>query len=369
MRATPKIGVIGGGVFGCTAAARLAEQGYETHLFEADGDLLQAASGINQYRLHRGYHYPRCLETATASRDGEHAFRREYGEAVIDSYDHHYAIAHEDSLTSAEDYRAFLAAAELEHETLMPEWLNGTKVALAIRAQESLFDPNILRRLVRQRLARAGVQVHLRTRKTVSDLTGYDFVVVATYAALNDTLGDGHRQREYQFEVCEKPVVQVPDILRNQSIVVMDGPFMCIDPLGADGLAVMGNVVHALHHTHVGCRPEVPEAMRPDLDSGIVSKPARSKFDAFVEAAAEFIPPAADVKYVGSMFTVRTVLPRVDATDSRPTLVDRVGPRVVTLFSGKIGTCVDAAAQVTNIVKEELGSPTTERATQSLPAE
>jgi hypothetical protein len=45
------------------------------------------------------------------------------------------------------------------------------------------------------------------------------------------------------------------------------------------------------------------------------------------------------------MFSVRAVLPNVDATDERPTLVERDG-NVVSILSGKICTAVTAARQV-----------------------
>jgi hypothetical protein len=54
------------------------------------------------------------------------------------------------------------------------------------------------------------------------------------------------------------------------------------------------------------------------------------------------------------MFTVRTVLPGVEGTDARPTLVRRVSERMITVFSGKIATCVGAAAEVASLVEERL---------------
>ena len=47
-----KVAVIGGGIFGITAAFTLS-QNNEVDLFEKNGDLLLAASGSNQYRVHR----------------------------------------------------------------------------------------------------------------------------------------------------------------------------------------------------------------------------------------------------------------------------------------------------------------------------
>ena len=57
-----KIAVIGGGIFGITTAFTLGKE-YDVELFEKNNDLLKAASGSNQFRVHRGYHYPRSMET------------------------------------------------------------------------------------------------------------------------------------------------------------------------------------------------------------------------------------------------------------------------------------------------------------------
>ncbi len=85
---TIRVAVIGGGIFGVTIAVRLASKGYLVDLFEEKSELLQCASGINQHRFHRGYHYPRSVETARQAKCSEAAFRQEYGQAVIDKNRH-----------------------------------------------------------------------------------------------------------------------------------------------------------------------------------------------------------------------------------------------------------------------------------------
>jgi len=57
------------------------------------------------------------------------------------------------------------------------------------------------------------------------------------------------------------------------------------------------------------------------------------------------------LEHVGSMFTVRTVLAHRDHDDARPTLVTKVNNNTYTIFSGKIGTCVEAANQLVEMVK------------------
>ena len=74
-------------------------------------------------------------------------------------------------------------------------------------------------------------------------------------------------------------------------------------------------------------------------------------FKKFIEAGSEFIPALVKAKHVGSMFTFRTVLPYKEKTAARPTLVTKIDPKTVTIFSGKIGNCVEAAEEVTNMVR------------------
>jgi hypothetical protein len=84
----------------------------------------------------------------------------------------------------------------------------------------------------------------------------------------------------------------------------------------------------------------------------VIERPEPTKFPLFREAAAEFYADAERLQHAGSMFTIRTVLPGMDATDERPTLVTAADERLVTVFSGKIGTCVRAAEEVAAIVAE-----------------
>ena len=126
----------------------------------------------------------------------------------------------------------------------------------------------------------------------------------------------------------------------------MDGPFMCIDPLGDTDYHVMGNVVHAIHSTNVGKFPICNPKFNDLLNKGIVENPSITNIDKFIESAKKFFIDIDKVEHIGSMFTFRTVLPNRDEDDARPTLVDKLSDRMFNLFSGKIGTCVDAANKV-----------------------
>jgi FAD dependent oxidoreductase len=344
-----RIAVVGGGIFGATAAYKLAEAGHTVTLFEKESDILQAASGINQFRLHRGYHYPRSSETVVSCLRAEQSFRATYAPAVIDDALHYYGIAAEGSLVSAEQFLEFCRMHGLEYTEEHPEMIRRESVELVVRVPEACFDPVVLRELCLERLQKHGVQLRLGVEATAAQLESYDKVVIATYASINGLLPDGVG-RQYQFEVCEKPVVRLPGSLRSASIVIMDGPFMCMDRYGRTDMALLGNVVHAIHHTNTGRVAEIPEAIKPLINHGIIASPPVTNFAAFVASAAPFIPAIVEAEHVGSLFTVRTVLPHLDATDARPTTVESFDERTIVIFSGKIGNCVDAANQVVRLI-------------------
>jgi hypothetical protein len=132
----------------------------------------------------------------------------------------------------------------------------------------------------------------------------------------------------------------------------MDGPFMCFDPLGTTDRFVLGNVVHAIHHQSVGIFPDVPDGLGELLDQGVVEDPPITNIERFVEAGAEMFEDFDDLDHVGSMYTIRAVLPNVDRTDARPTLVREIDDHTISVFSGKIDTCIRAARKVAKLVDE-----------------
>ena len=335
----PKALVVGGGIFGTTAAIALSHNGYQVELHEELDDVMMAASDINQYRLHKGYHYPRSKETAQECLKGLKTFKRKYGECVVNgNIEHYYAIASEDSMISEFEYLAFLDDMELPYKRIKK--LPNTDVT--IKVEEELFDNYKLYELVRDKLWSSGVDVQ-RNRTTIKDdFKGYDVVVIATYAKLNELLD---KKKRYQYELCEKPVVRLPREYQGKSIVIMDGPFMCLDPYGQRN-HVLGNVRHAIHCWNEGTEAFWPHRYTKYINKGVIENPEHTKIDKFIESGKRFFKDFDKLKHIGSMYTIRTVLTNRDHDDARPTLVNHEGGNVYSLFSGKIDTCVDASNEL-----------------------
>ena len=337
-----RVAVVGGGIFGCTAAIELARDGAQVDLYEQRSDLLSGATGRIQARLHRGYHYPCSPETAGVLRTAAHEFASRFHPAVR-TYAHHYVIAR-DSRVSAEQYLAFCDRMALPYEVVNPPQVHGAQVC--VRVPESLVDVNILRRLVRAELSRAGVRLHLGQRL---EPQGYDLTVRATYGQ--------PWSRPLRYEVCETALVEVTHY-GGQSFVVLDGDHASLDPHGA--VHMLYDVVNSVHHANVGHSPEIPEEYVDLLNrSGPVRTPL-SRHEAMLQTASKHLrglgPRGQGIGiYHGSWFAVRAVLPDVDGTDERPTLVEHDGDEI-SILGGKVDTALSAARTVRNLALERVSA-------------
>ena len=346
----PKALVVGGGIFGTTAAIGLKNSGYNVKLTEKLDDVMKGASDINQYRIHKGFHYPRSNETAESCLEGTKTFERKYDRSIMNgNIQHLYCIASEDSLVTPSEYLKFLDYHKLKYTKVDP--LPNTD--LTVEVNEKLFNNNTLRELVKDKLYGNGIDLELNSEADWVDFKNYDLVVLATYANINQYL---RKKQDYQFELCEKPVVKLPKEYSNKSIVVMDGPFMCLDPYGDTGYHVLGNVVHAIHETNIGPKPIVKSrTLRKYLNDGVIKNPKVTNIKKFIETGMKFFEDFDKLEHIGSMYTFRTVLRDREHDDARPTLVrkEKSPYNIYSLFSGKITTCVDATNELIKLVNQE----------------
>ena len=237
----------------------------------------------------------------------------------------------------------------LEYDISSLDVIKKDSVCLTVKVNELLFDPSILKNLCKKNLQKYNVNLLLNKEVDIQDLQKYDYIINSTYSNINSLLPK-KLHKDYQFELCEKPLVKLPESYKNKSIVIMDGPFMCIDPYGNTGYHVMGNVVHAIHSTNIGKFPYIPKEYKNLLNKGIVKNPSITNIDKFISSSQSYFKNIEDLKHIGSMFTFRTVLPNRDKDDARPTIVDKITPKQLVVFSGKIPTCVEAYKKISNII-------------------
>ena len=361
------IAVIGGGIFGIFSALKLAERGYTVTIFEKSSDILTGASYLNQNRLHMGYHYPRSEETATVSNVHQKAFVRMFERVIVDDFDHYYCIAKEGSKTSSQEYLAFCNKVGIPYIKEFPEeiTINKDMVSLSIKVPEKIYDATLLRKTLREMLEQdKGISLHLNTEAinlTIRDdgLTidskhknrttskKFDAVLNATYSNMNEILiKAGVPVKEYQYELCEVPVVKV-SWGKRVGCGIMDGPFFGILPLGFAEEYLLYDVELSVLERSFGILPKFAHSVS-HYDS---EKVRQKRFARYINKAKKYIVEMEHCTYLYSFYVVRMILPNRDHDDARPTEVFRHGQGLWSIFAGKISAAIPASDKIVEEVE------------------
>jgi glycine/D-amino acid oxidase-like deaminating enzyme len=152
-----KIAIAGAGIYGATAAIRLAEQGHGVTVFDPLG-IMRAASAINQYRVHSGYHYPRSPETVRETLEAREEFIEAFAPAVVRNSRHYYAIPREGSRTPPEEYETIMRSHGLALLPCRPEWMNFDFIGRCYEVDENIYDPDALRAVIESRMHALGIK-------------------------------------------------------------------------------------------------------------------------------------------------------------------------------------------------------------------
>jgi glycine/D-amino acid oxidase-like deaminating enzyme len=353
--------IIGGGIYGCFVALRLAQRG-RVVIVEQEPHLLRRASYQNQARVHGGYHYPRSLLTAVRSRMNAPRFVDQFRDAICFDLEHYYAISRRRSNVTSNQFEQFCRRVDADlapASASVRRHFDEDFVETVFRVREYVFDAAKLGACLEARLADAGVEVltqhkalrigrepdgrflAVQVRHPPSDsvlklhCTG---VFNCTYSSLNEVLArSGLETVRLKHEATEMALVEAPEQLRKLCITVVCGPFFSLMPFPPEGLMALSHVDYTPHYAWED--DPVPggfAAHRPAF-------PLASRFDRMQHDAARYVPALRDCRYVRSLWEVKTVLPQSDINDSRPILFKRHSsePSIVSVLGGKIDNVFD----------------------------
>jgi FAD dependent oxidoreductase len=344
-RITAKVAVAGAGIYGATIAIRLAERGHRVTLFDPLG-VLRAASAINQFRIHSGYHYPRSPETIRETLDAREEFTAAFAPAIVRNTTHYYAIPREGSQTAPDLFEEVMARYELFCRPCRPSWMNFNFIDRCYEVDEQIYDPGILRSTVEKRISALGIPLVLRPFADAMR-NDFDFVVRACY-------GMGPSSGIFKiakYQVAEKILINLPPELRLLSLVVIDGPFTAFDPYGNSGKSQFGSAKHTNHWTTTDPFAPVPEPYAGLLNAPEFAPFAGTRFAAMREDSALAVPASKHAEYLGSRFTMR-VVENNPAEDRRTLLIQETAPGELHVFSGKVVSAVKAASLVCQRVEQ-----------------
>lgn len=364
--------IVGGGFYGCCLALFLRSISKRVLLVEAGDTLMDRASRVNQARIHTGFHYPRSALTAVKSMVLHRRFMQDFPEAVVDDFQMLYAIARKRSKVSSKrffrmfrDIGAPIRPALPSHEALFDrDMIEGVFVC-----SEAAFDYLVLRRLMVERLDRAGVEVRMSTalesledgsgavRAALSDGTEvtarYTFNI--TYAKINDVLDRARLPRaQLKHELAEIALVEPPEDLRGIAVTVMDGPFFSCMPFPAEGLYSLTHVRYTPHDSWTDEKDSRAVHLR------LAAASEQSRVQHMIHDGQRYLPCLARATPRNSLFDVKTVLIKNERDDGRPILYQQKpsDSRVVSILGGKIDNIYDLFDLVNRTGPEFFGART-----------
>lgn len=330
--------VIGGGFYGLRMALHLRERMgmREVRVFERERAVMQRASLGNQARVHNGYHYPRSILTAYRSRVNFPIFEAEFRDAIVDDFDHYYAIARMHSKVNARQFEVFcsrVGAAWMPAPHAVERLFDHSRIERSYVVREPAFDAHVLRDVLLERIRRIG-GITVATSDEVGSISAgprdtVDIaaasgkyragrVVSSVYSGVNRLhRASGLEEIGLQQEISEMPLVRVPEVLERIGITIMDGPFFSLMPFPTEHL-------HTLSHVRFTPRQrwaEGPGAQSAEPNVEIPRTASRETFAAMRADAVRYVPAMAGLKHEASVVEVKTTLARSVTDDSRPILV------------------------------------------------
>ena len=354
--------VIGGGIFGLFASINFKNKGYNVELHEMCSTLFEKASTINQARVHSGFHYPRSYKTAKESLKYRDRFIDEFKEAVYDDFKHYYAVPELGSQVSAEYFSNFINFLDDSKLRSTPSWLKNIKNSWLV--YEPSFDPSILHKILKNKAKEIGVNIFSNSKvksvnkkkKTLTAIfdngeeKSFDKIVNATYSGLNNLLENSNLPLlDLEYELCEVVLIKLPNKYKKSALTIMDGPFGSIMPYGKSGYHSLTHVTYTPHFTSEKRIPKFGCQDFSDSNCSIgktyscqtcLRKP-KTNFILMKKFLNNYID--VEVKYVKSLFTIKTILKSRDIDDARPTLIKDhfQDSSFISVLGGKISTIYD----------------------------
>ena len=111
-------------------------------------------------------------------------------------------------------------------------------------------------------------------------------------------------------------LVKVPDILRNIGITIMDGPFFSIMPFPDQDLHTLSHVRYTPHFSWKDEKGLSPTKILTEYDG-------YTRVNRMIRDVSRYLPGILNIKYVESLFEIKTVLEKNEVDDGRPILFER----------------------------------------------
>lgn len=304
-----KISVIGAGFYGSYLACYFAKKGHEVTLYEQRSGIMQEASFWNQLKIHRGYHYPRSLETIRASKKNYNKFIKEFRQACNLNINQNYAIAKDSKVLAEDFYYTFTdEGCKLVDSThKFVGFANLSKIQKIFQTEEASFNPFKLRDIMLKRLIDLEVELKFNRKVSRDNIPDADHTYFCTYAEIE--------AEELYYKDTQMIYLESPEGSENLGFTVMDGDFFSFTPMP-------GMNCHGLSHVSLGI-------------SGVNNQ------EAIIEAASEYLPLIRECRILNTVIQCKALLKQTLQNDGRPIYIKQTSPFTTDIVAGKIDNIYD----------------------------
>lgn len=345
------IAIIGGGFFGTSIALKLKEyfNNFNVSIYEKKGDLLEGTSGKNQFRCHRGYHYPRSIKTFMECKASLNSFENFYHSSFIKS-NNYYSISKKKSKTNFEEYLKYLDKVNLKYEITSHPLIKNEMSEGIIKVNEKIIDIQKARRHIKKKLINIGVNINLNYEVELNNsfCKKNDLIILATYE--NNNLLKCQMKfntDKYYFQLVEKIIVDTPKSYKNFSCVVLDGDFVSIDPYGQNH--IIGHVTKSdIRHENTNKYMKLNIKEKKLIDQYYTNALEHSRYPAIKKDFQKFFNDFENTKYLKSFFVMRCT--KKNNEDERTTSVEYID-KFISVHSGKWINCIEAAESICKFLK------------------
>ena len=341
-----KIAIIGAGFFGIGAGLILSRK-FNVDIYEKENSIFKGASSSNQLRFHLGYHYPRSVKTLLEVKNSNKDFLNFYGQNIFGYTKNYYGIAKKKTKTSYSNYIKFLKKNKLPFKKVFLDELQNVKGTIS--SAEKNINIFKIKKIIDKKIKRSkNINLKLKRRFSRNDLKKYDKIIIAAYENNNLILKNlGIKvKKKYKFELVEKTVVKLPKTFNNNSYMIIDGKFLCLDPYVGTKYHLLSSNKFSKIEIKKGYFPKFKSYKSNLIHKGLIRDKKYSNFFEIVNHGKNFLKFLDKAKFVGSFYLIRAIELNKENTDERLNRIDFVNKKIITLFSGKWNTSITTAKEL-----------------------
>ena len=350
-----KIAVIGGGFFGSSIAIELKEKfgNYNIDLFEKKDDLLKGTSGKNQFRLHKGYHYPRSKDTYLECKISNGSFINNFKDCFLNS-NNFYSISKYKSKINFNQYLEYLNRVNLRHKIIKKHKLINEEMSQGIiSVNEKIIDISKARNVLKNKISSLGINTYLNHNVNLNKkfISNYDLVILSTYDNNNYLKKKINIDTEkYYYQLVEKIIIKSPSIFKRFSCVILDGDFMSLDPYNEKmNYHICGHVKKSvIKSSNTNNIFKITKNDQKKLEEYLIDLKNNSLFGNFKKDFNKYFNHFDTSQYHKSFFVVRCT--KKNRNDERVTSID-INGKIISVHSGKWINCIETAKNISKIIK------------------